>query len=303
MKWITKLCLTCISLFAPFLTNGQQSEAEIFRYADSLYAAQRFFQASIEYERIVFEHADPIYSAKAKLKKAYCLKPLGEFSKAQRSLEELNMMVLDDTLSYLVHYEISLLSFLDQRYTESVAQFKKMDFFLQDSSLTINSYYLRVLALTQSNQYEEAESALRTLINFHDLPKTQKDSLLSETDLLFSKKAVPKIKKEETARFLATIFPGMGHVYAGRPLEGLFNFSIHVAFLAYCVVNFINANYFTTFTFGTGLLQAFYFGGQKRAEYLVRKRNYKKTSKHYAQVLELIKVISANGSLEAPVLD
>lgn len=73
---------------------------------------------------------------------------------------------------------------------------------------------------------------------------------------------------------MSTFLPGLGQMYAGYPLEGIFNLGLQSTCLGLGLYSAYYKYYLTGYFEGFALFPKFYFGGTIRTEYLVEKKNY-----------------------------
>jgi hypothetical protein len=270
-----KYFLICIFLCAIFLETKADST---FTVADSLFDCRNFQDAQIEYERIVFETNITTDRQVALYKRASCFKQLKEFSKAIQTISRISYFNLPDTLKKRFHYEYSLLSYLAGSFQDASFLISNIDTLNLPKAIQPNYFLLKSLVLNELRLWNDAQiSATRY---FQILGLNKLDSL---NDLYQHQ---PKLRSIKTAKILQ-VLPGAGMVYAGKPWEGFFNFSLNAAFLGFGVYNAANGLFFTGYFIGGIGLNKFYFGGQNRTEFLVNKYNYQ-VSKDYNNALKLL---------------
>jgi tetratricopeptide (TPR) repeat protein len=265
------ICTFLCVLFS--ISSYAQTNNQLFSHADALFARQQFYDASLSYERVVFETRDEQTRAIASVKKANCLKQLGQFGKATEGLLRINFGFLPDSLRFWCKYEVALCSYLEGNFTEAQFHLQQAVQQTKDSAFIEQTQFLELLVLNGMHKWDEAHVVALEMLDAMEL--TNKAELVAEIDELYSKRGIPKLKKEKTAGNWSTWIPGAGHAYAGKPLEGVFSMILNAATMTYLAFNILSANYVTAITINATLLQTFYFGGQKRAKYLVRVRNYK----------------------------
>jgi hypothetical protein len=282
--------LTFIFLYAQFITNQADCQVTkpdlLFMRADSLYSCEQYRDAAIEYERIIFKIKGNKEKSLALLKKARCYKQINQFTFANHELDQTSYRDLEDSLIYQIRYEKALCSYLNQDFNNSESQLIQILYLTKDTNLVRQSFLLRTLNLNELNLYDTAYASALRYIRYSEISDIQKGKALNSITQLYSKP--PKLKKEKTARLLCTFIPGSGQIYAGAPLEGLFNFSLQAAALGFAVYEFLDTYYITGYFVGLGMFQKFYFGGIRRAEYLVKKRNYQVTKKFNENVKNIL---------------
>lgn len=274
MRLIIKYCWICIFLCAQFSINAQNNYDKLFHKADSLFESGKFNSAYIEYERISYQSSDNELMALAHLRQAKALKQLNEFEKAQRNLERVSFYGLNDSLHYAVRYETALCAYLASNFTDAESQFVQMQFYLNNSKYIKHTTLLEVLTFNELIKWDTAQNIAQEYIKDLNLNSNSTDSLLLTINRLYAKKEIPKIKSVKKAKTLSTFIPGLGQIYAGYPIEGIFNFALQASSLGIGGVAIWYKYYLTGYFGGFALFQKFYFGGTTRTEYLVRKKNY-----------------------------
>ena len=276
MRSITAYCWICIFLCGPFLTESfaQKDDASWFRKGDSLFAAQQYRVAAIEYERVIFLNRNKPITTPALLRKAEAYKQMGEYRNAVVCLNRATPVFLQDSIKYQLYHQAALNAYLGKNYLEARAQFKQMRHFVQDSALVYQSEYLEAITLNELFQWEEARDLLKKMIDRKDLTPVVRDSFNLLVDNYYHRKRIPKLKSAKKADTYSTYLPGLGQVYVGawgEAIKGNLLLGVSGLFFAGSI---LTENYVTAFTAGSFLVQSFYFGGLRRLEYLVEKRNY-----------------------------
>ncbi len=280
-----KYFYTCIFLCATFFISVAQPVGPLFRKADSLFGKGEYFPASVEYARISFNHPDGSDYSMALLKRARCLKYLGRYNEAVNVLHRINPSGLSDSMHYLVMYETAVNAFLDKDYQEAEAQFKQMDFFIHDSTLTQPALYFRVLTMNELRKWEEAELYFTQLTRLENI--NQQDTTVCAILDLYHEQ-VPKMKDAEKAGLMSSFIPGLGQMYAGYPGEAMLSFGLNAICLAGGAYLIYQKYYLTGWLAGLGLLGRFYQGGSRRAMDLAEKRNLRVSDEFNRKIQELL---------------
>jgi len=265
-----KFYLICIFLFVHSSISSQN-----LKKADDFFKNKNFKEAYLEYERIIFSTKNNEEKILCKLKKANCYKQLGEFEKAQKTLENLNLKNLDDSLKIKIFYEIALCSYLNGDFKNAENQFLQMNFFIKDKKVLEKYYILQILNYNQLGKWKKAKEIFLLYAN----EKINKEFLISNINEIYDEKNFPKIKSTKRAYYLSMFIPGSGQIYAGYFKEGILSFIFHISSISLGIWEITLKNYFTSYVLGAGLLQKFYFGNLRRAEYLTEKHNYLKLKK------------------------
>lgn len=259
------ICIFLLGNFTDIISNNSSFSSP----ADSLYAAENYFEAAIEFERLYFYSNNRMDRNELLFKKALCYKALKKYSKSFESLQRIMMFGLSEEEKIKYTYELSLLAHLSSEYEQCKLYLKSLERFKVDSNLTINILYLGAMNSIMLNEIEQSK---QYVINY--LNKT-KDSLpisKNDVEILYSKKNLPKIKSEKLLFYISFI-PGLGQMYAGNIGEGMLNSFLNAAAFTFGVYQIWHAFYFTGYFVGALSINKFYFGGRERAKLLLTVHN------------------------------
>jgi len=266
MKYTIILCLICIFHLEGFSANNWQK-------ADSLFNAENFVLAGIEYERIAYNPSNNLELTRALIKKGDCLLAQNNFVEAEYSLSRIKFNDLPDSLLYLARYKNAFASYLNSNFQNAESQLIQLQNYIEDSTYIVKSFLLHGLVLNELDSFNLAKEKIKQYINYH-YSSDEKIQKLIELDVLYNLKAIPKYKSEKKAGKLSSFLPGAGQIYAGYFAEGAVSVLFQLAGLSFGVYSFFIKNYITSVLIGYSFFQKFYLGGVQRAEFLVRKRNY-----------------------------
>ena len=244
--------------------------------------------AEIEYERIIFQKNDNEVKTIAIIGKAKCLKQISQFDKEKKCLERVDFNNISDSLHYFVRYELAFCSYLIGNFKNAEMQFQLMQYYVKDTTLFKSSYLLKTLTYNELKKWNEAKFYAMKFIDGTNGSNSFKDSLKKSISKIYEKRNLPKPRNPETAQVLSIIIPGLGHVYAGYPIEGLFNLSLVGVSISLGVYSIFYKYYFTAYMVGVNNFNRFYFGGIKRASFLAEKHNYKMTKAFNESIKEIL---------------
>lgn len=145
-----------------------------------------------------------------------------------------------------------------------------------DSSKVTNTLLMQVLVYNELSRYQDAKIKAKQWVKTLEEGNKDKTRVVDEKLIDDIYANIPKQKSEKIGKFLS-YFPGLGHLYAGYPVEGIACFVLNASILTFGVYEAYNAYYLTAYLGGAGMLSGTYFGGYARANYLIRKHNYKVT--------------------------
>jgi len=240
---------------------------------DSLYALGQYFEASIEYERMIFNAEIKTDLYYFKYKKALCYKQLKEFDRALDELQPIYFPNTNDSLFQRVYYEQSLLFYLIGEPTKALW---KIDEYFHRSDDTA-SYQIfmpvRLLCLNETLRWNEAKECFLRLIQMQNFMPEKEAEMKNLVNNLYEKKNLPHIKSIKKAENLSRFMPGSGQIYAGKTGEGIANFLINASILAFSANQVYNGFYITGYLAGLGFFNKTYQGGIKRSGILASQKN------------------------------
>jgi tetratricopeptide (TPR) repeat protein len=254
---------------------GISLTSKAFSKSDSLYAAGEYFEASIEYERLVFYAQNRHEANFYKYKKSLCYKNMGEFQDAVDELRQIYVYNVKDSLFCLVSYELSLCNLLEGNSLEALAKIDDYFHRSQDSSSFCFFLPIKIIALNNTLHWDEAYDCFLQLIDMQQFSTEKKQEIIGEVNELYKEKNIPRIRSEKKAKNWSRVIPGAGQVYAGSFGEGVLNLLINVTVLAFAGVEMYNHFYITGYLAGLGFFNKTYHGGIKRAGDLAILKNKK----------------------------
>lgn len=275
---ITRFCLICIFLYATFSTKAQKGNdvENLFAKAEENLATQKFLEAEIIYERILFDSDDQNISFKAIIAKTTSYKKQSKFVTAFNFLKKNINTVHADSLKYMIYEQLIICSYLANQLEQTVSLTEQTKIYFPTFFNYNRLMFLKILALNEQNKWIDAQQSFKELLSHNNL-----DTLYAT---IYNK--LPKLKSSKKAEFLSTFFPGGGQFYANKPLEGITSFLIQAIGAYYALYSFQQHYYFSSWLVGLGIAGSFHFGSVRRAEELVRVYNLKKSAFFNAQLRE-----------------
>lgn len=270
MSYTTKSFFSFIFLCGIFLTSSASTLK-----SDSLFVAGKYFEASIEYERLIFQAQNREDLNYYRYRKALCFKKMRQFGRALDELQPTYFADPEDSLYRLVCYEQSLCFYLNG---EPARALWKIDEYLHRSNDSASYRYfmpVRILSLNETRQWDEAQKCFLEYVAMQHFSPEKKSEMEQLVNNLYGKKNRPRIKSENKAENLSRFIPGLGQIYAGNTGEGIINFLINAAVLTFAGYQVYNGFYLTGYLAGLGFFNKTYHGGMKRAGDLVVQKNKK----------------------------
>jgi TM2 domain-containing membrane protein YozV len=248
--------------------GGEAARAQDARaQGDSLYRAGQYFDASIAYERILFESHDEAAQLAAIFGKTRCLKQQGLYDQAMSFLENWQAYPFPDSSLAEIHYQQALCTYLGGHFENLLSLVDRWAYEHHGRQPPPMLVVLKTLSLNELGRWKEAAETYHAFI-------AQRGAGVAPPDLY---QHIPHLKNVEKAQWLSQFIPGAGQFYAGKPLEGIFSMAVQGVGIWFAVVSFEQHYYISAWLIGAALFGAFHMGGVRRAEVLARQYNRKKT--------------------------
>ena len=266
-----KYFLICSCLFAIYFADAQSTTLKI---ADSFYNGKRYFEASVWYERCLYEEESSYIRVEAINGKLNCLKEQQLFNEALDFVTTCVAMNISDSLRPELIYQQILCSYLSGKFENVKAITTQYASIITNKRMSDKIYLLNILSLNQLMEWQRADSI------YEEYCKTHK----SEVNIHELYNCPPHLKSEKKARALSTFLPGSGIMYSGHYLEGSLNVMLQLGSLAFGVECFLKKYSFTAWFMGGGMFASFYNGSVRRSEVLVNQYNQRKIGLYNEQL-------------------
>ena len=284
MRYIITSGWACMFLLTVFSTKALTQTLES---ADSLFAIQQFDQASLMYERAIYEHpGDPYFLATTLLTKTNCLKAQQKFEQIGSLLSRIDLSVLSDSLKQEIYFQKALGYYLSDNF--ELAEKNILPSFNLESFHTntqLNSVLLYTFILDELGKWNQAHQVMSDYIQNNKIFTTENKLVLKQTlDSIYEPSRQPTLRSIKKAKTLSLIFPGLGQAYNGDYKKGILNLLLTGGSATFGVYNVLQANYITAATAGVYLFLYFYLGGANQSSYNVPTKNYIKKRKYNDQL-------------------
>jgi TM2 domain-containing membrane protein YozV len=238
-----------------------------FRYADSLFAAENFQYAALEYERVWFFTSHTTIRDRALIKKGLSQKAMGKYSEAALTFSRIPADGRTDSVNFITHYETSLCAFLAGDLFNAESRLFRMKEYVKDTHLLKQALFLEVIVFTEGEKWEDAFQSYLKYCRHRAADTSLFHVIRSENEL--------HLKKERKALFLSLLLPGLGQTYAGKPGRGISSLLLTGAAVTYGVLSATQGLWLTTLFTGFTYTLRFYSGGTRYAMKLVHAKNDK----------------------------
>lgn len=272
MKWTNVFFLICISLCATLSTETAHGRDKWFQRADSLFAAEAWFEASIAYERSYYLSETAHQRVLANLAKAEALKQMGEFSKAHGDLQRSLVFRGSESLRLEVLYQMAFCAYMDGDDTSAQSLLLQIRHHFGTPAQQ-RIFLLKGLVMNDQARWDDLRQHLREWIDTFSDDDHVRSGIMTAFDALVMEGGPPEMRDPERARLWSTFIPGGGQIYAGSPGWGALNAFSQLAALGGFGLMVWNGYYIASFVAGLGPFQSFYFGGIRQAGNLTAQNN------------------------------
>lgn len=279
---------TCLLfVFLSRLTYSNNDTLRLKQFADSLFSAGDYFEASVYYQKLDFFLTSEHGKIQAKLSASHANKILKQYDNAISILNTISLNDIHDSLIYQVKYQCALINYLKNDFLQVEVYLNQLNYLVSDSNYTSKSLMLQALNLNEQYKWEEAKGKLLILNSrLHKNDSVLYKSVRKEIDGMYAMNHLPKLKSVSKAIKMSSIIPGLGQCYSKNYGEGIASFISVTSSVGIMAAGIVFQFYFTGIATGNMLLGKFYLGGIKRSEFLVEKYNYT-TAKSFNQELKL----------------
>lgn len=267
--------MTCTFLCAIYTINAQ--DIKLLTEADSLFSVQRYFEASVAYERILFSGSNINDRYYAINRKTQCLKQQRLFDQAVNFLKPYLTETLPDSARYQLFTEQIVCDYLAGNYENAVSAVEQINIEFSSRKPDAKLLLIEILSLNKLQRWNRAAEVYAAFFS-EGKPATYENPYVH----------LPRLKSVNKAQWLSTFIPGAGQLYAGKPLEAFVSIIIQGAGLYYGITSFLDHYYLSAWLAGAGLFGSFHMGGVRRSEVLVNQYNQKQADAFNRHVEELL---------------
>ncbi len=261
-------CAECANMFSHLRTltafeNPAQSQKPL-EFADMLFEKKLFVDAAFEYDRAVFSNENESSYDYARFQQALCAISATEYAAAGEMLDDLAYKALDRETAYRARLLRSIV-FIAQNMPH------QCEFALTDLARDFpdnNAEILFFRAWSRLLQYH-TDKAVADFSQVCDAAKFDPfyfpRAYGTKRWLEINMPHVP-MRSPQVARWLSSILPGSGQIYAGATSSGINSLAINAAFGSLTVSEIVAGSYLQGGVVFLFLWNRYYFGGIFNAE-------------------------------------
>jgi tetratricopeptide (TPR) repeat protein len=272
------LILICILFFM----SAEARPIDPLSLADSLYDIKDYQPAITEYKRFLFFDENNDSAARVYSQVGLCYRNLYDWDNAIEAFDKAIDLADNDSLQseYIISLAVVYISSKD--YSSSEVMLEPIVASSTIPSIQSKAGFFLSLSYIYGHQWKEAKEYLGN----HAL--SADSAMNNELTQLLTKAAKIKYKSPALASWLSFFIPGLGQVYAGRPLSALNALAINLG-TGYLLYNTIDKHptFIEIYTYGS-LFNRFWSGNRHNAAQFVRESNEKKDEELESELLRVI---------------
>ena len=223
-------------LISALIVGQPQAAERQLLYAENLFEQGSYPAAILEYKRFLFYHPDTDLTDVARYRIAQSHYYQGNRDLAQEVFKDFTLTFPDSPLYLHAQLMLGKTHFDAEAYSTARSLFFQTINGTGDTRVKPQAQYLRGWCYIHEQQWTKAIAEFRRVQQFApDSPLSQVSTNLANTTLT----ATPlRRKSPKLARWMSTLLPGSGQIYAGKLRNGLVSAAINAA-LIYSVVDAI----------------------------------------------------------------
>lgn len=271
MPYVSRFCLTCIFLCAPFISKAQRV------LGDSLFAEGAYQKATIAYEFALFQGLAPDDVASVILNLNAAFKLAGEYSKAVAAFDRVDFYSGSDSLRSVLYYQYIVSAMLAKRHDLAWSKLVEFRYELPGKVAEEVLLTLEILCLNEMGRWEEAHQRFKAWSMIYGITTDPYPDMLKQ-----------KMKNPDKAFALSYWLPGVGQMYAGYPGKGVVSSLLNAGLVTFSVYSFIGGYYLSGVFTGVALFYLSYNGGARYAQVLAEQHNTKRKEIFSEQVRQIL---------------
>jgi TM2 domain-containing membrane protein YozV len=246
-----------------------------------------YFEASILYERILFQNSlsatgsgsaggsslvDTSVVYRSVIGKIQCLKRQGFYEQAEGFINTWLPFPFADTCQIRLQTQQVLCSYLGGHFENVISLADRWPYLHPGKTPEPILPVLKILSLNELQRWTEADSSYRLFMAGSPVANPYQE--------------LPRLKSVKKAQWLSTFIPGGGQFYAGKPGEALVSLLIQGLGIYIGIVSIERHYYVTAWLVGAALFGSFHQGSVRRSEQLVQQYNRRKALQFNERVRE-----------------
>jgi len=207
--------------------QGEVTDTQVYDFGLHLFRLGDYYRAITEFKRfsLLFPHHER--QPAAELLIGLALQEDKAYSDAFAHFQHWRLVDDPTDATRVAVFKLGELRFLQRQYRQAIVSFQDFLEAYPDGPLVSHTKYMLGLSWALDGQLTQAQQVFATLPS--DDPMAQK-ALALQDELRLAPPLQPK--SPQVAGILSGIFPGAGHLYAGKPWQALTAFALNGVFLA-----------------------------------------------------------------------
>jgi len=269
-------------IFIVFFVSAKSQPIDPLNLADSLFSIKAYQPAITEYKRFLFFQGHDDSSAHVYSQIGKCYRNLFDWDKAAESFRNAIDRASNDSLRSEYKIALGVVHISSGDYSSAEMSLLGLASFSKIPAIRARAAFFLSLNYIYRHKWKEAKQYLEENFPISD------SSANSELRQLLEKAANTKYKSPALAEWLSTFIPGLGQIYAGKPLSALNAMAINAG-TGYLLFDTIDKHpsFIEIFSYGS-LFHRYWAGNRNNAAQYVRESNEKKDKKLEMELLQVI---------------
>ncbi len=279
--------LKSLSIFVTLIIIGLSASAKSqpidpLALADSLFSIKAYQPAITEYKRFLFFHEHDGRAAQVYSQIGKCYRNLFDWNKAAEAFRNAIDQASSDSLRSEYKISLGVVHISSGDFSSAEMTLLGLASFSKIPAIRTKAAFFLSLNYIYRHKWREARQYLEENFPMSD------SSANSELRQLLEKATNTKYKSPTLAKWLSAFIPGLGQIYAGKPLSALNAMAINAG-TGYLLFDTIDKhpNFIEIFTYGS-LFDRYWAGNRHNAAQYVRESNEKKDKELESELLKVI---------------
>jgi len=258
-------------------------------YAQELFNQGKYEESAVEFGMVAYLHPSNPVNANALIGMANSYMRMNLYEDAFFAIDQILLNNLSDSIVLTSTVIGMQSSYLQKNYLDALLYINRIEKNLDKKLPSFGEFlFTKALVYAALNKFDSAKVSAFLYVDQIGNIDSVRLNKHTKLNVLFKKRNLPHICNQKKMDYYS-IFPGLGHIYAGEYKEALASFLLNLSALSLGVWQAWEQFYITAYFGGASLLNKFHSGNRMRAEYLCSKKNYQETIKFQNKLIEILK--------------
>jgi tetratricopeptide (TPR) repeat protein len=262
------LLKTIVSFFAVSCVFAEAGEGGLLHEARKCAAAGVFEKSITEYERYLFFAPDSP-AVQVYLSIASLCRKLNRFEGARKALRSALARAATDSMRYEIRMRSAFLDAAEGRYASAITELIRISSFATSQSQRFRARFFLFVAYVRTGTWDEASAIVED-------SSFSADGRLLRCRRMLKSGEIPTHKSPAIARWMSTVVPGLGQMYAHDISGGINAFAVSFVAVFLTANSIINGYYSEAVLTDAMLFWRYYSGNRWNAAAAAERYNARK---------------------------